>query len=64
MLYSFLLDKAPLKILDPGMTGFLSQLLCTVSPHTNAILPTYIYKLPLLMNSFTIKKKLNPFYGK
>lgn len=64
MLYSFLLDKTPLKILDLGMTGFLLQLLCTVSPHTNAFQPTDINKLPLLMNSFAIKKKLNPFYGK
>lgn len=64
MLYSFLLDKAPLKILDPGMTRFLFQLLCTFSPHTNTIQPTDISKLPLLVNSFTIKNKLNPFYGK
>lgn len=46
------------------MTRFLLQLLCTFSPHTNAIQPTDISKLPLLVNSFTIKNKLNPFYGK
>jgi len=54
MLYSFLPDKTPLKILDPGMTGLLLQLLCTVSLHTNAFHPSDIYKLCLPMNSFTI----------